>query len=79
LPDGQIIDTGLIHLEAVVGAKTKIGAFCGIMPGVKIGENCIVLPPAVLYKDVPDNTIVRIKQELEQVPNRMFVVNSGER
>lgn len=41
-----------------VGSYTSIGANCMIMPGVTIGERCIVAGGAVVTKSVPDGCMV---------------------
>lgn len=41
-----------------VGDNVYIGVRSIIMPGVKIGNNCIIAAGAVVTKDVPDNSVV---------------------
>ena len=41
-----------------VGEHTFIGARATIMPGVRIGKNCVVGVGAVVTKSVPDNSVV---------------------
>jgi len=36
------------------------------MPGVKVGNNCWVGPNVVVYQDIPANTAVFLKQNLER-------------
>ncbi len=40
-----------------IGDNTFIGADTVVMPGVSIGNNCIIGTASVVTKDVPDNTI----------------------
>lgn len=40
-----------------VGKECYIGARSIIMPGVKIGDNCVVAPASVVTKDVPANCL----------------------
>ncbi len=40
-----------------VGKECHIGARSIIMPGVKIGDNCVVAPASVVTKDVPANCL----------------------
>jgi acetyltransferase-like isoleucine patch superfamily enzyme len=42
----------------VVGDNTFIGTMALIMPGVSIGNNCVVGARAVVTKDVPNNSVV---------------------
>ncbi len=41
-----------------VGNNTFIGARSVIMPGVTIGERCVIGCGSIVTKDVPDNTVV---------------------
>lgn len=41
-----------------IGSYTSIGAYAMIMPGVTIGERCIVAGGAVVTKSVPDGCMV---------------------
>ena len=40
-----------------IGDNVHIGSNATIMPGVKIGNNCIIGCDAVVTKDIPDNSI----------------------
>lgn len=46
------------HGYTCIGNNTFIGMKACIMPGVKIGKNCIIGTNAVVTKDIPDNMIV---------------------
>ena len=52
----ELIDGELYVGNVEIGHNTLIGAGAIILPGVKIGNNCIVTPGIVSY-DVPDNTL----------------------
>ena len=41
-----------------VGEETFIGCKSVIMPGVKIGKNCVIGAGSIVTKDVPDETVV---------------------
>ena len=41
------------HCDTRIGARTRIGERAIVMPGVTIGEDCIVAPAAVVTKDMP--------------------------
>lgn len=61
----------------IVGKDCYIGAGAKIIGGVKIGANCRVGANAVVYKDVPQNSVVvvshtRIIQKEEKLDNRFF-------
>lgn len=52
-------DTNLEQFGKVkIGSYTSIGAYAMVMPGVTIGERCIVAGGAVVTKSVPDGCIV---------------------
>ena len=42
----------------VIGDNVYIGYRSIIMPGVTIGNNCIIAAGSVVTKDVPDNSVV---------------------
>lgn len=44
--------------RVIIGNNVHIGSNASIMPGVKIGNNCIIGVGAVVTKDVPDNSVV---------------------
>ena len=46
------------HTDTYVGANCFIGAQAIIMPGVRVGDECIVGSGAVVTKDVPSGSIV---------------------
>lgn len=47
-----------LHTDTYIGNQTFIGANSLIMPGIKVGNNCIVGAGSVVTKDVPDNSLV---------------------
>ena len=47
-----------LHLDTRIGERCQIGAHSFIMPGVTIGDECVVAPASVVMKDVPSNTLV---------------------
>ncbi|WP_180000013.1 DapH/DapD/GlmU-related protein [Acinetobacter sp. YH12239] len=42
----------------IIGHNTWIGACATILPGIKIGNFCVIAAGAVVTKDVPDYTVV---------------------
>jgi acetyltransferase-like isoleucine patch superfamily enzyme len=46
------------HLDVHIGKCCFIGARSIIMPGVTIGDHCIVSAASVVLKDVPSNSLV---------------------
>lgn len=52
-------DPTLDHFGKItIGNYTSIGAHCMIMPGVKIGDRCIIGGGSVVTKSVPDGCMV---------------------
>lgn len=43
--------------KVVVGNNVHIGVKCLIMPGVTIGDNCVIGAGAVVTKDIPANSV----------------------
>ena len=48
------LQTAPIHIEA----NTFVGARAFILPGVRIGKDCVVGAASVVTKDIPDNSII---------------------
>lgn len=49
-----------------LGDYTRTGVNAILMPGVKVGAYSCIGPGVVLYDDVPDRSLVLVKQELER-------------
>ena len=47
-----------LHADTWIGKECNIGAHSIIMPGIKIGDNCVVAAASVVMKDVPPNCLV---------------------
>ena len=43
---------------AEIGEGTRIGANSTILPGVKVGKNCLIGGGSVVTKDIPDDCVV---------------------
>ncbi len=48
----------LLHTDTYIGRNCFIGAQSIIMPGVRVGDECIVAAGAVVTKDVPSHSVV---------------------
>lgn len=46
-----------IHKGIIVGNGSWIGARCTVLPGVKIGEGCVIAAGSIITKDIPNNTM----------------------
>jgi acetyltransferase-like isoleucine patch superfamily enzyme len=42
-----------IYLDTRIGARSNLGARSIVMPGITIGEDCVVAPGAVVTRDLP--------------------------
>ena len=62
----EVSDTGKIKLGVFLGDNVKTGINATLMPGVKIGNNCWIGPNVIVYRDIPPNTRVVLKQDIEQ-------------
>jgi bifunctional UDP-N-acetylglucosamine pyrophosphorylase/glucosamine-1-phosphate N-acetyltransferase len=62
----QVVDTGKVKLGVFLGDKVKTGINATLMPGVKVGNNCWIGPNVIVYRDLPANTRVLLKQDVEQ-------------
>ena len=57
------IDSGRRKLGAIIGDSVKTGINSSFSPGVKVGSNSTIGSGVLLYKDIPSNTTVLLKQE----------------
>lgn len=46
------------HKQTKIGDYTFIGAHAVVMPGVTIGDHCIIAACSLVMRDVPSNTVV---------------------
>lgn len=61
----ELTDTGRRKMGCVVGDNVKTGLNVMINSGRKIGSNSMIGPGVVVYRDVPANSFIVKKQELE--------------
>ncbi len=43
--------------EVYIGRNTFIGQKCMILPGVRIGDNCVIGAGSIITHDIPDNCV----------------------
>lgn len=68
LVNGELVDTGLAKLGAVIGDGSQTGCNSVTNPGTLIGRNTLVYPNVSLAKGYyPDDSIVKLRQTLEVV------------
>jgi acetyltransferase-like isoleucine patch superfamily enzyme len=46
-----------LYLDTRIGAGSVLGPRAIILPGITIGENCIVMPGALVTKDMPSYSV----------------------
>lgn len=63
---GRVVSTGRRKLGTIIADNVKTGVNCMINPGVKIGPDAAVGPGAVVYEDVPPNTLMLARPEMER-------------
>lgn len=63
--NGERISTGLDKLGVIIGDNTHVGARFTSMPGVKVGRDCFIGPGVYLFEDVPDNSRVSVRHDVE--------------
>ena len=51
--------TGLKSLGVIIGKNSHVGIKCGTMPGVFLGNNSIIYPGKIVYKNVEDNEVYK--------------------
>ncbi|MEM3596848.1 MAG: sugar phosphate nucleotidyltransferase [Candidatus Bathyarchaeia archaeon] len=71
---GEVVDTGRRKLGAVLGDNVKTGINALFMPGVKVGVNTWVGPNVVVGRDLPSNTIVLAKQDVERRSSNILFI-----
>jgi bifunctional UDP-N-acetylglucosamine pyrophosphorylase/glucosamine-1-phosphate N-acetyltransferase len=62
----KAVDSGRTKLGVVLGDNVKAGINALFMPGVKVGCNSQVGPNVVVYRDVMANSVVLLKQNVEE-------------
>ena len=62
--NGNLIDTGRKKFGCVMGNNTQIGSHVLVLAGRDIGENCAIGGHVIVKKNIPDNTLVYVNQNL---------------
>lgn len=60
------VDSGKRKLGAFIGDRVKTGINVSLYPGVKVGSDSWIAPHAVVNRDVPPNTLLTQRFELEE-------------
>lgn len=62
----EVVDSGRTKLGVILGDCIKTGINSLFMPGVKVGHDSWIGPNVMVFRDVPSNTCILLKQEIEQ-------------
>ena len=62
---GKLVDSGRRKFGCIIGDNVKLGLNVMINSGRKIGSNSKIGPGVIVYSDIPKNSFVLAKQELE--------------
>ena len=68
--ESQLIPTGLRKFGAIIGDRTEIGCNTVINPGSILGRDSLVYPLTHFGGVLPSFTILKHRQELQQVPRK---------
>ncbi len=60
-----IKEQGYTTSSIVIGAHCWVASNVVILKGVTIGNNCVIGAGCVIYKDIPDNTVVKLNQHYD--------------
>ena len=47
-----------MHLDTRIGERCQVGAHSIIMPGIQIGDSCVIAAGSVVIRDVPSGSLV---------------------
>ncbi len=57
-------EQGYTKKSVKIGSNCWLGSGVVVLKGVTIGNHCVIGANCLIYKDVPDNTVVKNKNEL---------------
>ena len=63
-PNVPIKEQGFTSAPVNIGKHCRIASNVVILKGVTIGDNCVIGAGCVIYKDVPEESVMINKQEL---------------
>lgn len=74
--EGEKIDAGTPKLGLITGDQIRVGINTSFMPGVKVGSRSVIGAGLVIDRDVPADSFVKGKMELEIRPNKAAALPS---
>lgn len=63
----RITKKGIVRKRTIIGKNCFIGGPSVIMPGVTIGDKCIISPMSVVYNDLPSKTVYQPYKDLMDI------------
>ncbi len=76
---GQFTDTGKLKLGAIIGENVRVGVNASVMPGVKIGRECMIGAAVLLDKDLPDSKFCKVSEDNYSIENNRHVIAGNKR
>lgn len=73
LDEAEIAESGRNKLGAILGERIRIGVNTCVMPGVRIGSDCMIGSGINIEKDIPEGQFVYAKTELVMKANRATI------
>lgn len=72
------------YVDTYIGHHTIVGGYSVVLPGIKIGNHCMVAAGSIVTKDVPDHCLVggnpaKIIKEGIEINDHYQIVNKGHR
>ena len=67
----EVKDTGMRKFGLVIGDNSHVGVNATLFPGTFIGQNTWIYPAAIVRGFVPENSILKWKQDLEVVEKKV--------
>jgi bifunctional UDP-N-acetylglucosamine pyrophosphorylase/glucosamine-1-phosphate N-acetyltransferase len=58
------IQPGIKKLGLITGNDLRVGINTSFMPGIKVGNNCMIGAGLIIAEDIPDNSFVKFKTKL---------------
>lgn len=76
---GVSTDTGKLKLGTIIGENVRIGINASVMPGVKIGRECMISAGVILDRDLPDGKFYKISEVKYNIEDNRHVIARNQR
>lgn len=64
--DGEVYDSGMRKFGVILGDKAQMGCNSVANPGTFVGKNCLIYTCSSVVGFIPENTIVKLRQNFDQ-------------